>query len=139
MTATQIYALIGLTLAAAMLINLGYFFGRKDGQAKGLQEGKEITQAECARAISELQASLQFIRADHLQLAQLCKKLKASQTFGRQERDVLLDVAEKLRIAAATFNALRTGKTVARETLALRDQVLAMAELLEPAAQEDAA
>lgn len=41
MTATQIYALIGLTLAAALLINLGYFFGRKDGKAKGLQEGKK--------------------------------------------------------------------------------------------------
>ncbi|AZD93133.1 MULTISPECIES: hypothetical protein [Pseudomonas] len=139
MTATQIYALIGLTLAAALLINLGYFFGRKDGKAKGLQEGKEITQAETAKTISELRASLQFIRADHLHLAQHCKRLKASQTFGSKERDFLLDVADKLRIAAATFGALRTGKTITRETLALQDQVLAMAELLKPVAQEDAA
>ncbi|AZC37084.1 hypothetical protein [Pseudomonas chlororaphis] len=134
MTATQIYALIGLTLAAAMLINLGYFFGRKDGQAKGLQEGKDVTQAENAKTIRELQASLQFIRADHLHLAQRCKKLKVGQS-----REFLLDVADKLRIAAATFSALRTGKTITRETLALQDQVLAMTELLEPVAQEDAA
>ncbi|AZC81156.1 hypothetical protein [Pseudomonas chlororaphis] len=134
MTATQIYALIGLTLAAVLLINLGYFFGRKDGQAKGLQEGKEVTQAENAKTIRELQASLQFIRGDHLHLARCHKKLKAGQS-----REFLLDVADKLRIAAATFSALRTGKTITRETLALQDQVLAMAEALEPATQEDAA
>ncbi|MGX9762095.1 hypothetical protein [Pseudomonas shahriarae] len=134
MTATQIYALIGLTLAAALLINLGYFFGRKDGQVKGLQEGKEVTQAENAKTIRDLKASLQFIQADHLHLAQHCKKLKVGQS-----REFLLDVADKLRIAAATFGALRTGKTITRETLALQDQVLAMAELLEPVTQEDAA
>jgi len=134
MTATQIYALIGLTLAAALLINLGYFFGRKDGQAKGLLEGKEVTQAENAKTIRELKASLQFIQANHLHLAQHCKRLKAGQS-----REFLLDVADKLRIAAATFGALRTGKTISHETLALQDQVLAMAEALEPAAQEDAA
>jgi hypothetical protein len=44
-----------------------------------------------------------------------------------------------LRIAAETFSAFRTGKKLERDSIALREQVLAMAALLEPAIQVDAA
>ncbi|MNY54001.1 hypothetical protein D3C86_1898140 [compost metagenome] len=63
----------------------------------------------------------------------------AASKFGEPDRQILLDIAEKLRIAAETFSAFRTGKKLERDTLALRDQALAMAALLEPVAQEEAA
>ncbi|MFL1524189.1 hypothetical protein [Pseudomonas sp. O230] len=48
-----------------------------------------------------------------------------------------MDIAEKLRIAAETFSAFRTGKKLERDTIELRDQALAMAALLDPATQLD--
>ena len=54
-------------------------------------------------------------------------------------RQTLLDIADKLRIAAETFSAFRTGKKLERDSLTLRDQALAMAALLDPAAPEMAA
>ena len=139
MTAIQIYALIGLIVTVGLLFWFGYMVGRSDGLAVGIKDGKDIQRADSTRTIRELEASLQFIRADHKQLAHLCKKLKDSQIFGPKEHQSLLDIAEKLRIAAETFSAFRTGKKLERDSLALRDQALAMAALLEPVAQEDAA
>lgn len=139
MTEIQIYALIGLIITAGLLFWFGYMVGRSDGKTGGIQGGKDIQCADSAKTIRELEASLLFIRADHKHLAQFCKRLKESQTFGPKERQSLLDIAEKLRIAAETFSAFRTGKKLERDSLALRDQALAMAALLEPVAQEDAA
>ena len=87
----------------------------------------------------ELRASLDFIKADHARLAQFSKRLQQALTLGEPEHQTLLDIAEKLRIAAETFAAFRTGKELERETRVLRDQALAIAALLEPANQESAA
>jgi hypothetical protein len=74
-----------------------------------------------------------------LQLYGHYERALAASKLGEQERQTLLAIAEKLRIAAETFSAFRTGKKLERDSLALRDQALSMAALLEPATQEDAA
>lgn len=132
MTAIQIYALIGLIILAGLLVWAGYIMGRTDGSA-GMKQSDEILRAESAKTIRELRASLDFIKADHAHLAQFSKRLQQALTLGNAERQTLLDIAEKLRIAADTFAAFRTGKKLERETRALLDQALAMAELLKSA------
>lgn len=132
MTAIQICALIALITLAGLLIWAGYFMGRTDGMSAGMKQSDDILRAESAKTIRELRASLDFIKADHAHLAQFSKRLQQALTLGNPERQTLLDIAEKLRIAADTFAAFHTGKKLERETRALRDQALAMAELLKP-------
>jgi len=139
MTAVQICALIALITLAGLLVWAGYFMGHSDGMSAGRKESDDILRAESAKTIRELRASLDFIKADHAHLAQFSKRLQQALTLGEPERQALLDIAEKLRIAAETFAAFRTGKKLERETRALRDQALAIAALLEPADQESAA
>ena len=139
MTAVQICALIALITLAGLLVWAGYFMGHSDGMSAGRKESDDILRAESAKTIRELRASLDFIKADHAHLAQFSKRLQQALTLAEPERQTLLDIAEKLRIAAETFAAFRTGKKLERETRALRDQALAIAALLEPADQESAA
>jgi len=139
MTAMQICALIGLIVFAGLLVWAGYFMGHGDGMSAGMKVSDDIQRAESAKNIHELQASLQFIKADHSSLAQFSKRLQQALAFGETERQLLLDIAEQLRIAAETFSAFRTGKKLERDTRALREQALAMATLLQPATQGDVA
>ena len=139
MTAIQICALIALIILAGLLVWAGYFIGHSDGMSAGMKESDNIQRAESAKSIRELRASLDFIKADHARLAQFSKRLQQAMTLGDPERQTLLDIAEKLRIAADTYAAFRTGKKLERETRVLRDQALAIAALLEPANQERAA
>jgi hypothetical protein len=74
-----------------------------------------------------------------MQLYAHYERALAASKLGEQERQTLLAIAEKLRIAAETFSAFRTGKKLELDSLALRDQALSMAALLEPVAQVDAA
>lgn len=139
MTAIQICALIALVILAGLLVWAGYIMGRTDGMSAGIKQSDDILRAESAKTIRELRASLELIKADHAHLAQFSKRLQQALTLGNSERQTLLDIAEKLRIAADTFAAFRTGKKLERDTRPLRDQTLAMAALLEPAEQESAA
>lgn len=139
MTAIQICALIVLIAFAGLLLWAGYKMGHSDGKSVGMEEGDEVQRAESAKTIRELRASLDFIREDHQNMAQFCKRQQHAQRLGAPGRQTLLDIAEKLRIAAGTFSAFRIGKKLERETCALRDKALALAALLEPAKQEDAA
>jgi hypothetical protein len=139
MTAVQICALITLITFAGLLVWAGYFMGHGDGMSASRKESDNTLRAESAKTIRELRASLDFIKADHAHLAQFSKRLQQALTLGETERQTLLDIAEKLRIAADTFAAFRTGKALERETRVLRDQALAIAALLEPANQESAA
>lgn len=127
MTTIQICALIVLIL----FVGLTYWAGRREGQM--------TTYAEKNERIRDLERTMQFLRSHRRELLVTCRSLKAARTFGAKEHELLLDIAEKLRIAAETFSAFRTGKKLERDTLALRDQALAMAALLEPAALENAA
>jgi len=139
MTAVQICALIALITLAGLLVWAGYFMGHSDSMSAGRKESDDILRAESAKTIRELRASLDFIKADHAHLAQFSKRLQQALTLAEPECQTLLDIAEKLRIAAETFAAFRIGKKLERETRALRDQALAIAVLLEPADQESAA
>ncbi len=139
MTAIQIYALITIIIAATLLYWTGYRGGLADGRTEGIKERKDSHLAASAKTIRELEASLQFVRADHQHLARQCKKLKDNKGLSEEHHQTLLEIAEKLRIAAETFSAFKTGKKLERDSLSLRDKALAMASLLEPVAQEDAA
>ncbi|PHH39794.1 hypothetical protein [Pseudomonas putida] len=139
MTAVQICALIALITLAGLLVWAGYFMGHSDGMSAGRKESDDILGAESAKTIRELRASLDFIKADHAHLVQFSKRLQQALALGEPERQTLLDIADKLRIAAETFAAFRTGKKLERDTRTLRDQALAIAALLEPPNQENAA
>ncbi|RXT63911.1 hypothetical protein [Pseudomonas syringae] len=130
MTTTQICVLIGLIISAGLLLWLGYMIGRSDGIKVGIANAEHIPRAQDVLAIHELEASLRLIRTDNEQLTQHCERLQRGLAFGAQERDALNDIAEKLRIAAETFSAFRTGKKLERDCLTLRQQALQMAEAL---------
>lgn len=135
MAPIQICALITILIAAALLYWAGYRGGRADRRI----EDTHNQRAEHAHSIHKLEASLQAIRTDHQRLAQHCKKLKDERALGREHHQTLLNIAEKLRIAAETFSAFRTGQMLERDTRTLRDQALTMAALVDPAITENAA
>ena len=139
MTAIQICALIGLIIGAALLYWAGYRGGMIDGRIEGIDEGKAIQQSDNSEAIRSLEDSLHQARAERLQLYAHYERALEASKLGGQDHQTLLAIAEKLRIAAETFSAFRTGKKLERDSLALRDQALSMAALLAPATQEDAA
>jgi hypothetical protein len=135
MTPIQICALIGLIIGAALIYWTGYRGGLIDGRIEGIEEGINTCQA----AQSDQQQQLDLLCHENRQLEKRYKLAKAAAKFGEADRQTLLAFAEQLRIAAETFRAFRTGKKLERDTITLRDQALAMATLMGPAAQEDAA
>ncbi|MFW3166097.1 hypothetical protein WBQ28_16570 [Pseudomonas syringae pv. syringae] len=130
MTTIQICVLIGLIISTGLLLWFGYIIGRSDGIKVGITTGEQAPREQDVVAINELEAALRLIRTDHEQLGRHCQRLQKGMVFGAQERDVLIDIAEKLRIAAETFSAFRTGKKLERDCLTLRQQALQMAKAL---------
>lgn len=139
MTTTQIYALIGIIIPVGLLFWFGYMMGWSEGVTIGFKKGEANPREQDLANIKELEASLQFLRDDHQRLARHCKSLEQSLALGAKEREALLDIAEKLRIAAETFNAFSTGKKLHRDCLTLRGQALEMAALLQATEQGAAA
>ncbi|WP_371918606.1 hypothetical protein [Pseudomonas sp. ICMP 460] len=139
MTAIQICALISIIFAAAILYWVGYRGGLIDGRIEGIDEGKANQQSDSSGAIRDLELLLEQAQTHHKQLLAHYKRALDASKLGEPARQTLLDIAEKLRIAAETFSAFRTGKKLERDSLTLRDQALAMAALLDPAAPEMAA
>ena len=136
MTEIQIYAPIGFTIAVGLLFWFGYKMGRSDGLAAGIAEGQSIERDDDTEKLHELNLRLEQAIQHHKQLWGHYTRALAASKLGEPDRQILLDIAEILRISAATFSALRTGKKIERDTLALRDQALAMATLLEPVARD---
>jgi len=139
MTAIQICALLILIVLVGLTYWAGYRGGLIDGHLAGIDEGKAIQQSDNSQAIQNLQHLLDQAINHRKALYFWYESALAASKLGEPARQTLLDIAEKLRIAAETFSAFRTGKKLERDTLALREQALAMAALLEPAAQENAA
>ncbi|WP_223546717.1 hypothetical protein [Pseudomonas sp. A-B-19] len=139
MTAIQICALIALIVLVGLTYWAGYRGGLIDGRIEGIDEGANIQRAESAKNIRELEASLRFIRADHQNLAQHCKKLQSNEALREEHHQTLLEIAEILRIAAETFSAFKTGKKLERDSLRLKDKAAAIAVNLKPPAQEEVA
>ncbi|MBS7472164.1 hypothetical protein KID98_15220 [Pseudomonas syringae] len=136
MTTTQICVLIGLLIFYGLLIWFGYMLGRRDGMTIGIKNGEQIPREEDVIAIKELEASLRLIRTNNERLDLRLKRLQRGMAFGAQERNALNEIAEKLRIAAETFSAFRTGKKLERDCLTLRQQALQMAEALDGSDQQ---
>lgn len=139
MTTIQICALIVLTALVGLTYWAGYRSGLIDGRDRGIDEGMAIQQSDNSGTIQDLKRSLDQALAHYKQLYSHYERALAASKLGEPARQTLLDIAEKLRIAAETFSAFRTGKKLEHDSLALRDQALAMAALLEPEALEDAA
>lgn len=155
MTAVQIYALIAIVLMVSGVYWLAYRHGFNSGRAEGYSEGysegydvggcvgyrdgQAIQSADSAEEIRHLQHTLDQAHDQRRKLYAHYERALAASKLGEQERLTLLEIAEKLRIASETFSAFRTGKKLERDTSVLRDQALAMAALLEPAEQENAA
>lgn len=138
MTAIQICALIVLILLVGLTYWAGYRGGLIDGRIEGIDEGMAIQHSEHSQTVRKLELSLNQVREHHQQLYARYERALATSKLGEPERQTLLAIAEKLRIATETFAAFRTGKKLERESVALRDQALAMAALLEPVEQEAA-
>ncbi|EZP64788.1 hypothetical protein [Pseudomonas sp. RIT357] len=138
MTTVQVCALIVLILLVGLTYRAGYRGGLIDGRIEGINEGAAIKQSDISGTIQDLKRSLNQAQDHYKQLYAHYKRALAASKLGESERQTLLAIAEKLRIAAATFSAFRTGKKLERDTLMLRDQALAIATLLEPSAQEAA-
>ncbi|AZF53484.1 hypothetical protein C4J85_3000 [Pseudomonas sp. R4-34-07] len=132
MTAIQMYALISIVIALGILYWVGYKGGLTDGRAEGYDDGhaqgfmEGMDQGESARS-TELE-----------QVTERCRRLQLILDLQPQDRLTLLAIAEKLKLAADTFRAVRS-ESQATQALALRDKALSMAALVEPFTLEDAA
>ncbi|MGE8436612.1 MAG: hypothetical protein ACN6P2_08745 [Pseudomonas palmensis] len=135
MTHEQIIALIIICVSVAGLFAYAY----KIGLRQGILYGKAQTYAGQQTTIRDLEASLCSIRAEKQLLDLHCKKLKLSNALKSEHHQVLLQIAENLRIAAETFSAFKTGKKLERDARTLREQALSMAALIKPLDQEQAA
>lgn len=138
MTAIQICALISIITALAILYWVGYKGGLTDGLAAGKEEGKNTERTENAKMIKALEASLDFVRAAHNELISRHKKLVENHKLSPDNHQNLLAIAEKLKLAADTFRAVKS-QTQATQALSLRNKALEMATQLEPAEQGNAA
>lgn len=136
MTAIQICALIVLILLVGLTYWAGYRGGLIDGRVEGIDEGIAIHQSDNSQTARNLELLLSEAQEHHQRLYARYERALATSKLGEPERQTLLSIAEKLRIAAETFAAFRTGKKLERESVALREQALAMAALLEPVEQE---
>ncbi|WP_085683170.1 MULTISPECIES: hypothetical protein [unclassified Pseudomonas] len=143
MTAIQIYALIAIVLMTAGIYWLayrnGFNNGLTEGHTEGYSEGIAVQSADKSEEIRNLTLSLKQVQNKHEQLYDFYRRAVEASQLGEPARITLLEIAEKLRIASETFAAFRTGKKLERETRVLRDQALAIAALLEPVDQENAA
>ena len=104
-----------------------------DGRIEGIDEGKDIQNVENSEAMQQLTLSLNQARDHHKQLHTQYERALIASKLGEPERQTLLAIAEKLRIAAEAFKAFRTGRKLEREALTLRDSALSMAAVLEMA------
>ncbi|WP_034106763.1 hypothetical protein [Pseudomonas lurida] len=123
MTAVQICALISIIIAAAILYWVGYRGGLTDGKNEGYDEGySDGYTVRQDRASAAYAASLKNMsdQSMHTELLLIREP---------QDRYTLLAIAEKLKLAADTFRAVRS-ESQATQALALRDKALDMAALM---------
>lgn len=138
MTIMQTFALISLIAMAVFLIYLGYRFGSKDGKNYGIELGMKLGRSGLEPTLRELQEKLHLARRDYSRLDRQYHCARANAKLGTAERQTLLQIASKLKVASATFGAINA-KAHTEQTMQLREKALALAELIEPGAQERAA
>ena len=132
MTVLQICALITIVIALAILYWIGYRGGLTDGLAQGYDEGH-------AQGLIEGMDEGESAGSTALeQISERCRRLQLILDHQPLDHLTLLAIAEKLKLAADTFRAVRSNSQ-ATQALALRDKALNMAALLEPFELGDAA
>lgn len=134
MTYLQIFALISVIGATALL----YWTGYNGGLADGVEKGVNVERDANAKIIEELEESLRYMRVDLKFMAQKIRELTDYQKLSPDNHQNLVAIAEKLKLAADTFRAVNS-PTQATQALALRNKALTMAAQLQPVAQEQAA
>ncbi|MCK3846619.1 hypothetical protein [Pseudomonas sp. W15Feb34] len=124
MTAIQICALIGIVIAAGILYWVGYRGGLTDGKNDGYDEGYAEGYVSGREEASAAYATSLKKMSDQ------CKRTELLLSREPQDRYTLLAIAEKLKLAADTFRAVRS-ETQTTQALALRDKALNMAALMD--------
>ena len=132
MTSIQICALISIVIALGILYWVGYKGGITDGRAEGYDDGH----AQGFMEGMDQGESVGFTEVE--QVTERCRRLQLILDLQPQDRLTLLAIAEKLKLAADTFRAVRSASQ-ATQALALRDKALSMAALMDPFTLEDAA
>jgi hypothetical protein len=128
MTAIQICALISIVIAAGILYRVGYRGGLTDGKNDGYDEGysdgyvlgRDEASAAYAASIKEMSK----------EMSDQCMRTELLLSREPQDRYTLLAIAEKLKLAADTFRAVRS-ESQATQALALREKALNMAALMD--------
>ena len=132
MTAIQIYALISIVIALGILYWVGYKGGLTDGRAEGYDNGH----AQGFMEGMDVGESASSTELEHV--TERSRRLQLILDLQPLDRLTLLAIAEKLKLAADTFRAMRS-ESQATQALASRDKALSMAALMIPFALEDAA
>ena len=124
MTAIQICALISIIIAAAILYWVGYRGGLTDGKNDGYDEGRSDGYVSGREEASAAYA------ASLKEMSDQCMRTELLLSREPQDRYTLLAIAEKLKLAADTFRAVRS-ESQAAQALALHDKALNMAALMD--------
>lgn len=124
MTAIQICALISMVIAAVILYWVGYRGGLTDGKNEGYDEGYSEGYVVGQEGASDAYA------ASLKEMSDQCMRTELLLSREPQDRYTLLAIAEKLKLAADTFRAVRS-ESQATQALALRDKALNMAALMD--------
>jgi hypothetical protein len=132
MTAIQICALITLIIAAAILYWIGYRGGLTDGKNEGYEDGHSD-----GFTMGQDDASTAYATSIE-KMSTRCQRLEHILHREPQDRLDLLAIAEKLKLAADTFHAVKS-ESQASQALILRGKALSMAAGLDSFSQEDAA
>ncbi len=124
MTAIQICALISIVIAAGILYWVGYRGGLTDGKNDGYEEGYSD-----GYVLGQDEASAAYA-ASIKEMSDQCMRTELLLSREPQDRYTLLAIAEKLKLAADTFRAVRS-ESQATQAFALREKALNMAALMD--------
>lgn len=124
MTAIQISALIGIVIAAGILYWVAYRGGLTDGKNDGYDEGYADGYVSGREEASAAYA------ASLKDMSDQCMRTELLLSREPQDRYTLLAIAEKLKLAADTFRAIRS-ESQATQALVLRDKALNIAALMD--------
>jgi hypothetical protein len=138
MTNTQSYALLALIIMAFALVWIGYLSGRRDGNAKGIAIGQARERNAKSSSFEALRKKLELTEHEYTRLNKIYWLTVSKAPLGADERQSLIEIAEKLQLSADTFQALGS-KGQSDKALMLRHKALRMADMLQPVQLERAA
>jgi len=138
MTNTQSYALLALIIMAFALVWISYLFGRRDGIEKGIAIGQALERDAKCSSFEALRKKLELTEYEYKKLTKIYWLTVSNTPLGADERQTLVEIAEKLQLSADTFQALGS-KGQSDKALMLRHKALRLADLIQPTQLERAA